>query len=257
MRFFLKLAYDGSGFHGWQRQPNANSIQQTLEDAISVILGEKKDIVGAGRTDTGVHASEMYAHMDIEKDFNPERFLTSLNRMVGNAISVDSLLPVANNAHARFDAVKRSYSYFISLAKNPFSFNYTHRLSFVPDIDKMNEAAEILLKTDDFTSFAKLHADTKTNICKVTKAEWKLLENNDIIVFTIEADRFLRNMVRSTVGTLLDVGRGKLSIDDFVEIIERKDRCAAGVSMPAKGLFLRHIEYPQEIFLYGNTRQNP
>lgn len=249
MRYFLRLAYDGTDYHGWQRQPNGTSVQQTLEDALSVILQERTDITGAGRTDAGVHASEMYAHFDTRGVTEPSRLLTSLNRMVGNAISVTELIPVKDDAHARFDAISRSYRYYISLKKNPFKFRFSHFMNQKPDIETMNEAARLLLETKDFTSFAKLHSDAKTNICKVTEAYWEYDSGEEVIKFNITADRFLRNMVRAVVGTLIEVGRGKLTLSGFKDVITKRDRCEAGVSMPAKGLFLTEIKYPDNIWL--------
>lgn len=249
MRYFLKLAYDGTPFHGWQRQPNATSVQQALEEALSIMFQSHVDIVGAGRTDTGVHAREMFAHLDIDNIADKKRFLTSLNRLAGPFISIYKFFPVKSEAHARFDALSRTYIYRISLFKDPFDSAFAHIMQRLPDVEKMNRASSLLLQTDDFTSFAKLHSDSMTNICKVTEASWIYDENKGKLSFRISANRFLRNMVRSIVGTLLDVGNGKLSIEDFAEIIRTKDRCAAGVSMPAKGLSLSKIIYPSNIFL--------
>lgn len=249
MRFFLDLSYDGTNFHGWQRQPNAVSVQQTIEDALSVILREKKEIVGAGRTDTGVHASCMFAHFDAEEIPDKKKFLSSLNRMVGHEIAINNIFPVPDDAHARFDAVSRTYHYHIGSRKNPFSYPYAHQMTRLPDVDKMNESAEILLQTEDFSSFAKLHSDAKTNLCDVTEARWEYDCKNGNLTFVITANRFLRNMVRAIVGTLVEVGTGKLSLDGFKEVIQKKDRCAAGTSMPAKGLFLTRIVYPKHIIL--------
>lgn len=249
MRYFLKLAYDGTGFHGWQRQPNAASVQQTIEEALSIMAQREMEIVGAGRTDSGVHASCMYAHFDYDSLMDKKRFLTSLNRIVGNSIAVYDVIAVTPEAHARFDALSRTYQYHISLFKDPFSYHFAHRMERMPDVDTMNEAAAVLLETEDFTSFAKLHADTKTNMCDVSMALWEVEPGGRGLVFTIKADRFLRNMVRAVVGTLLEVGTGKMSLPGFKEVIERHDRCAAGVSMPAKGLFLTQIEYPDKIFI--------
>ena len=249
MRYFLLLRYYGGDFHGWQRQPNATSVQQTIEDSLSTILRRKIEITGAGRTDTGVHASQMYAHLDIDDSVDQVQLLKSANRMVGRSIALDALLPVKEDAHARFDALSRTYSYYISLRKDPFNHNYSHFLPSLPDLEIMNEGGRILLNIDDFTSFAKLHADTKTNICRVTEAQWTYDSGNSMLRFTITADRFLRNMVRSIVGTLLDLGRGRIDLDGLKKIIEKKDRCEAGTSMPAKGLFLERIEYPRDIFI--------
>ena len=242
-RYFLRLAYRGAPFHGWQVQPNAVSVQGEVEKAMSVVLRTPISVVGAGRTDTGVNARTMYAHFDFEGEL-PEkgRLLVSLNRLLGRDIAVHDIIPVHAGAHARFDASERSYKYFVSFEKTPFFYPLSWHCPNGLDITLMNEAARLLLDTADFTSFAKLHSDAKTNICKVTKAEWSL-EGESIAVFTITADRFLRNMVRAIVGTLIDVGRGKLSLEGFRRIIERKDRCAAGQSMPGEALFLWDVKY--------------
>lgn len=256
MRFFLELSYNGGAFHGWQSQPNAVSVQSVLEEALSKILGKETPIVGAGRTDTGVHARQMFAHFDVENEIiDTSRFLVSLNSLVGRNIAVSNLYQVDKDAHARFDATERTYKYFVTHRKSPFFKDYSLFSSAFLDLDKMNKASEILLDTKDFTSFAKLHSDAKTNICDVRKASWKKLEDDhegktflgqldNGIVFTITADRFLRNMVRAIVGTLVDVGRGKLSISQFMEIIQKKNRCSAGTSMPPQALFLWEIKYP-------------
>lgn len=250
MRYFIEIAYNGAPFHGWQRQPNANSVQQTVEEAMSTILQAPTSIVGAGRTDTGVNARVMYAHFDVDKNIeNSEAFLRSINRIVGHDIDVRRLIHVSDDAHARFDAVERTYKYFIIYHKSPFLNNFTYLSPVRLDIDKMNKAAELLKITTDFTSFAKLHTDTKTNICDVKEARWEIYDNAygvDGIVFTITADRFLRNMVRAVVGTLTDVGRGKLSIQGFGDIISAKDRCSAGMSMPPQALFLWDVVYPYD-----------
>ena len=242
-RYFLRLAYRGAPFHGWQVQPNAVSVQGEVEKAMSVVLRTPISVVGAGRTDTGVNARTMYAHFDFEGEL-PEkgRLLVSLNRLLGRDIAVHDIIPVHVGAHARFDASERSYKYFVSFEKTPFFYPLSWHCPNGLDITLMNEAARLLLDTADFTSFAKLHSDAKTNICKVTKAEWSF-EGESIAVFSITADRFLRNMVRAIVGTLIDVGRGKLSLEGFRRIIERKDRCAAGQSMPGEALFLWDVKY--------------
>ena len=256
MRYFLKLAYNGKNFHGWQSQPNAVSVQETLEEALATLLRQPIAITGAGRTDTGVHARTMYAHFDYDRDLeNDPRFILSLNRLAGKDIVVSKIMKVPDDAHARFDAIERTYKYFVGFSKNPFMKDFMWQSPSSLDIEKMNRASEILLENDDFTSFAKLHSDAKTNICKVKVAEWKSInEDNesleflgnlsDGIVFTISADRFLRNMVRAVVGTLVDVGRGKMEIEKFKEIINLKNRCAAGTSMPANALFLWDVRYP-------------
>lgn len=256
MRYFLHLAYNGKNFHGWQVQPNAVSVQQTIEEALSVLLRRPVPVTGAGRTDTGVHARMMFAHFDSDKVISDkDRFLLSLNRLVGKDISIKDIFPVHDEAHARFDAVSRTYKYFISFSKNPFLKDFCWQSPGSLDMSKMNEAATLLLDTEDFTSFAKLHSDARTNICKVSEAAWKPIHEdsqaldflgdlNNGIVFTISADRFLRNMVRAIVGTLVDVGRDKMSLEKFKNIIRAKDRCAAGTSMPPQALFLWDIYYP-------------
>ncbi|MCH5225082.1 MAG: tRNA pseudouridine(38-40) synthase TruA [Muribaculaceae bacterium] len=256
MRYFLELAYNGDAFHGWQSQPNASSVQETLEGALSKILRAPTKITGAGRTDTGVHARQMFAHFDtLSQICDAKGFLISLNSLLGKNIAVSNVLKVAEEAHARFDATQRTYKYFITFNKNPFLHEFCWKSPSHLDIDLMNRAAELLLSTSDFTSFAKLHSDVKTNICDVSEALWRPInedpEANEFlgnldegIVFTISADRFLRNMVRAIVGTLVDVGRGKMSISQFQEIINKRDRCSAGTSMPPQALYLWRIRYP-------------
>ena len=247
MRRFLKLSYDGAPFHGWQRQPGDSSVQQTLEEALSTICRRPVEVVGAGRTDTGVNARVMYAHFDSDYIIpDKRRFLTGLNRLCGHAIAVEDVFEVDPDKHARFDARLRTYKYFVTFAKCPFLENMSWQTVMKLDLDLMNEAAALLLTTDDFTSFAKRHSDARTNICRVSEARWETWRNSFGVpgaVFTISADRFLRNMVRAVVGTLVDVGRGKISVAEFAEIIRRKDRCAAGTSMPPQALFLWDIEY--------------
>ncbi len=248
MRKFLRLSYSGTPFHGWQSQPNAASVQQTLEEALSTMLRAHTPVTGAGRTDTGVHARVMFAHFDTEREIDDRRrFLTGLNRLCGPAISMADIIDVADDAHARFDATSRTYKYFVTFDKSPFLTGCSWHSPSGLDTEAMNEAARLLQETDDFSSFAKLHSDARTNICRVTEARWEKWNNSfgsEGIVFTISADRFLRNMVRAVVGTLVDVGRGKLSIDDFRRVIEKKDRCSAGTSMPPQALFLWDVKYP-------------
>ena len=248
MRYFLKLSFLGAPFHGWQSQPNAVSVQQTIEEALAKILRVPTPIVGAGRTDTGVNARTMFAHFDTASPIaDPGRFLASANHLCGRAISLESLIPVADDAHARFDATRRTYRYFVTTEKSPFLSPLSWQSPAPLDTEAMNRAAAILTETDDFTSFAKLHSDAKTNICRVDEARWDPWTNDfgvPGIVFTISADRFLRNMVRAVVGTLVEVGRGKLSEEGFRRIIDSRDRCAAGTSMPPQALFLWNVEYP-------------
>lgn len=245
-RYFLQLNYKGTNYHGWQVQPNAISVQEVMEKALSTLLREEISVVGAGRTDTGVHASFFVLHFDTENEsFDNENLVYKLNRFLPPDIAVQKIWKVKSEAHARFDAVSRTYHYYISTEKDPFTIETSYQYSGFLDLDKMNDAARILFEFEDFTSFSRLHTDVKTNNCKIYKAEWK--KEGTQLVFGIKADRFLRNMVRAIVGTLLEVGRGKLSVNDFRKIIEMKDRGEAGASAPAQGLFLTDIEYPGEI----------
>ncbi len=247
-RYFLQLSYRGTNYHGWQIQPNADSVQEVMEKTLSTILREEISVVGAGRTDTGVHASFYMLHFDSEKEnLQHENLVYRLNRFLPDDIAVQKLLPVKSEAHARYSAVSRTYKYFITIHKNPFERETSYLFTLPLDINKMNEATKVLFEYRDFTSFSKLHTDVKTNNCRIFQAEWK--ENHQQLIFTIKADRFLRNMVRAIVGTLIELGQGKLSLEDFRKIIEKKDRGAAGTSAPARGLFLVDVEYPEEIFL--------
>ncbi|MCH5215976.1 MAG: tRNA pseudouridine(38-40) synthase TruA [Muribaculaceae bacterium] len=244
-RYFLKLAYNGTGYHGWQRQPNAKSVQETIEDALTTLYRKSVSITGAGRTDTGVNARIMYAHFDTESEIEDvHRMIRSLNSLLGNNIVIYDIIRVHNEAHARFDATLRTYKYFVLTHKSPFAYPYAWHAYPTLDFEAMNDAAKILLTTDDFTSFSKLHTDVKTNICNVTEAIWTpISESSDAWAFTISADRFLRNMVRAVVGTLVEVGAGKISISDFSAIISSKNRSNAGTSMPPHPLFLWDIKY--------------
>ena len=246
IRYFIQLSYAGTNYSGWQVQPNGISVQQILNEKISLKLGFPVELTGAGRTDAGVHASHFMAHFDSIKKLNSS-FIDEINRFLPHDIAIQNITKVTPEAHARFSALNRTYKYQISRIKNPFLFEFFHYYQGQLDIEKMNKAAGCLLKTNDFTSFSKLHGNNKTNICNVTKAVWE--QENDILFFTISADRFLRNMVRAIVGTLLDVGKGKLTLKDFKSIIENKDRQKASSSAPAKGLCLTHIEYPEDIFM--------
>lgn len=241
-RYFIHLAYNGASYFGWQTQPGLPTVQQTLEEALTTLLRQTTAVVGCGRTDTGVHASDFYAHFDAGERLDCDMLTFKLNSFLPQDIAIYGISPVADNAHARFDAIARTYQYHVSNHRLPFRQGQYCRIYFQPDIEKMNEAARVLMEYDDFTSFAKLHTQVKTNICHLSEAHWDMV--GDECVFTIRSNRFLRNMVRSVTGTLLDVGRGKLSIDGLREIVEKKDRCAAGVSMPACGLFLTKVEYP-------------
>ena len=243
MRFFITLSYDGTRYHGWQIQPNGDSIQQRLQEALSTLLRQPIEVVGAGRTDTGVHARMMVAHFD----FSPfkgelEGVSYKLNRLLPPDIAVQEIRQVPDDMHARFSATSRTYHYFIHTHKDPFIYAYSWQVPYKLDFGKMNEAAQVLLEYKDFTSFSKVNTDTKTNLCDIKEAHWDE-EAPGQWCFTITANRFLRNMVRAIVGTLVEVGRGKLSIEDVRRIIEAKDRCQAGESVPGKALFLVDIKY--------------
>lgn len=247
-RFFIYLSYDGAAYHGWQVQPNGLSVQECLERALATLLRRPTAVTGAGRTDAGVHAARMVAHFDAEGPVDPVALADKLNRLLPPDIAVQRVRPVRPDAHARFDATARTYHYFVTTAKSPFLRGYRCRLYREPDFAAMNRAAALLLEYSDFTSFSKLHTDVRTNDCRVSLARW---EQVDEVTwrFTIRADRFLRNMVRAIVGTLLDVGRGRLSLEGFRAVVEARDRCRAGSSAPAEGLFLAEVEYPEAIFL--------
>ena len=244
MRYFIHLAYNGTTYHGWQIQPNASSVQETLENVFSLLLGETIGIVGCGRTDTGVHASDFYAHFEIEKELSEvdlAQLTFKANSFLSEDIRIYRIFVVNDDVHARFSATARTYQYHVSNVKQPFGKDFCHRVFYKPDIEMMNKAADILFEYTDFTSFSKLHTQTATNNCTILYARWDMVEEE--YVFTISANRFLRNMVRAITGTLLEVGRGKLSLDDFRKVIESKNRCNAGTSLPAKALFLTKVEY--------------
>ena len=244
MRYFIHLAYNGTPYHGWQIQPNASSVQETLENAFSLLLGETIGIVGCGRTDTGVHAAGFYAHFETEKELSEvdlAQLTFKANSFLSEDIRIYRIFVVNDDVHARFSATARTYQYHVSNVKQPFGKDFCHRVFYNPDIELMNKAADILFEYTDFTSFSKLHTQTATNNCTILHAHWDMV--GEEYVFTISANRFLRNMVRAITGTLLEVGRGKLSLDDFRKVIESKNRCNAGTSLPAKALFLSKVEY--------------
>ncbi|MBL7967178.1 MAG: tRNA pseudouridine(38-40) synthase TruA [Prolixibacteraceae bacterium] len=246
-RYFIELAYKGTNFHGWQVQPNGITVQENLEKALSVITRENISVTGAGRTDTGVHASYFVAHFDSRNDeLDHPDFAHKLNSFLTKDIVIFTISKVPAEAHARFDAASRTYHYYLNLRKDPFSVETSWHFFKQPDVGLMNEASRILFDYSDFTSFSKLHTDVKTNNCRIYKAEWSQRGNN--ILFVVKADRFLRNMVRALVGTILEVGIGKIDLAGFRKIIEAKDRGAAGFSVPAQGLFLVDVEYPDHIF---------
>ena len=246
MRYFIRLGYKGAAYHGWQVQPHDCSVQQTIEEAMATLLRTPTPITGAGRTDAGVNARLMVAHFDTEQPIKDiERFIHGLNALLPADIAIYSVSPVHDEAHARFDATSRTYKYFAVKGKDPFRYPLSWKCPPDLDFDLMNQAAARLLDYTDFTSFSKLHTDVKTNNCRISHALWTL--EDEQWVFTITADRFLRNMVRAIVGTLVEVGRHKMTVEQFCQVIERKDRCAAGTSMPGHALFLWEIKYPYSI----------
>ncbi len=246
MRYFIRFSYFGKAYHGWQNQPNAITVQEVLEKALSTLLRQKIEIIGAGRTDAGVHAKEMYAHFDFDTITDREALIYQLNAFLPEDISVKEIECVKADAHARFDAIERTYQYWVIQEKNPFYSDFAHFVRQPIDINAMNISASFLMDHTDFESFSKSNTDVRTFNCSIKRAVWT--KEEDKLVFTITADRFLRNMVRAIVGTLLNVGVGKMKPEDINTIIKNKDRGEAGVSVPAKGLYLTGILYPKQLF---------
>ncbi len=248
MRYFLHLAYNGAYFHGWQIQNGQTSVQEALQQALKHILHEDIELTGCGRTDSGVHASDCYAHFDYKElsDKEIENVVFRLNRYFTHEVLIYGLYKMKDEAHARFDALSRTYKYYVSEGKQPFNNDFVYYHPWKLNDEKMNKACEVLLGTQDFTSFSKLHTQVNNNICTIIHASWE--RKNNQLVFTVTANRFLRNMVRAIVGTMLLVGREKISLEQFKQIIENKDRNQAGVSVPGKALFLFKVEYPKEIY---------
>ncbi len=249
MRYFVKLAYNGTPFFGWQIQPEQISVQEVLENAFSLLLKEKIGLTGCGRTDTGVHAREYFAHFDLEQELNREeavQLVFKLNSFLPKEIVITEIIKVSPQAHARFDALSRTYRYYVDVEKNPFTFPFAYRVFEPLDVETMNEAARLLLQNRDFTSFSKVHTEVANFECNIMESFWYKKDNQ--LVFTITANRFLRNMVRAIVGTLLRVGKGKMGVEGFQDVINQKNRSSAGMSVPAYALFLEKIRYPEEIF---------
>ena len=246
MRYFIDISYDGSNYHGWQIQPNADTVQHQINLAFSTILNEEINVLGAGRTDTGVHAKKMIAHFNTNQTIDFEKFKYRINGFLKNDISLNDIYKVKEDAHARFSAISRTYEYRVSRTKNPFSVNSYFLLRDL-DFQSMKKACKFLHGSHDYTSFAKLHSENYTNNCEVYIANWK--EDENLLIFTIKANRFLRNMVRAIVGTLIEIGEGKISFSDIETILMSKDRAKAGYSVPANGLSLIDIEYPKEILI--------
>ncbi len=246
MRYFIEIAYNGKNYFGWQRQPEQISVQQVLEETISTLLRKEIKLTGAGRTDTGVHAKQLFTHFDSDEIENSYDFIFRMNSFLPKDISIKNIFEVKEDAHARFDAVEREYEYVISLEKDPFSQDFAFQINNAPIVALMNQAAETLLAHRDFQCFSRSRTDVKTYNCTIVKAFWEATDNR--LIFTIAADRFLRNMVRAIVGTLLDVGYGKTTLEDFKAILKSKSREEAGASAPAHGLYLTRVVYPESIF---------
>ncbi len=246
-RFFLDISYKGTNYHGWQIQPNALTVQEVLQDGMSKILKNKVEVVGSGRTDTGVHAVQQPVHFDFDLEMSKEDILHKLNGVLPQDIAANSIREVKPEVHARFDATERAYQYFINQSKSPFYENQSYQYTFDVDVQLMNEAAQNLLGEHDFESFSKVKTEVNTFLCTISKAVWFATDKQ--LIFEVRANRFLRGMVRALVGTLLDVGRGKLTAQDFVNIIEAKDRSKAGRAVPPHGLFLTEVHYPEDIYL--------
>lgn len=242
MRYFIWFSYDGTRYHGWQVQPNGVTVQSELERSLSLLLREPVTVTGAGRTDAGVHARVMAAHFDTEAVVDSPMLVKKLNGLLPYDISVSRVEQVDGDLHARFSAVSRTYHYYVHTRKNPFVRLYSQELHYQLDFSRMNEAGRILMEYDDFGAFCKAGSDVKTTICHVTHAQWHQTSPTEWY-FEITANRFLRNMVRAVVGTLVEVGRGRMSLEEFRLVIEGKQRTMAGESMPAKALFLEDVQY--------------
>ncbi len=247
MRFFIELSYNGKVYHGWQNQPNAISVQEVLEKALSTILKTDIAIMGAGRTDAGVHASQMFAHFDLESDIKSKDLIYKLNSFLPKDIAITDIFKVKPEAHTRFDALSRTYHYKISTSKNVFDYDFAYEVQLPLNVDAMNAACEILFQYKDFQCFSKSNTDVKTYNCDIKAAYWT--QNSNELIFTITADRFLRNMVRAIVGTMVNIGLGKLKPEVLHDIIASKNRSNAGFSAPANGLYLVEIVYPDAIKL--------
>lgn len=242
MRYFITFSYDGTAYHGWQIQPHSVTVQEELQKALSTLMRKPMEVVGAGRTDTGVHARKMIAHFDHDEVVDCPQLVYKLNKLLPRDIAVQHVEPVADDMHARFSAKSRTYHYYVHLDKNPFLRSYSWQVYGNPDFELMNRAARVLMEYKDFTSFSKVNTDTKTNDCTITEARWDRV-GEDQWRFTVTANRFLRNMVRAIVGTLMEVGRGRMTIDQIRSVIEAKDRCRAGDSVPGNALFLVEVLY--------------
>ena len=247
MRYFIELSYNGKGYHGWQNQPNGITVQEVVEKALSTLLSEPVSIMGAGRTDAGVHATQMFAHFDTDVVFKAHKLIFKLNSFLPNDIAINAIFEVKPEIHARFYAASRTYLYRVSVKKNVFTFDNSLYVKHILDVDKMNEAAKILFEYKNFQCFSKTHTDVKTYNCDIMQVEW--IVKDDELHFVIKANRFLRNMVRAIVGTMINIGLGKIDVEELHTIIKSKNRSEAGFSVPAYGLYLTNIEYPEDIKL--------
>ena len=248
MRYFIFFSFNGKKFHGWQKQINANSVQEIMEESLSLIIKKQIKLTGAGRTDAGVHAKTMVAHFDLEDQIDDNnKLINLLNKFHGSDIFILDIKKVKNDSHARFSALSRTYQYHISFVKNPFNYDFEYYISVKPDLTDMKKATKILTKVKDFESFSKKGSDVNNFLCKIYDANWTKVENG--LLFNIESNRFLRNMVRSIVGTILDVGLKKINMDEFIKIIKSKKRSNAGFSVPPNALFLKNIKYHKSIFI--------
>lgn len=266
MRYFVYFSYQGTQYHGWQNQPNSVSVQEVMEKAFGTLLNRPTPLTAAGRTDAGVHASLMVAHFDSPEPIDTDRLAFRMNGYLPGDIAIERIVRVRDDAHARFDATQRTYHYYLTTCKSPFRQGLMSRTYYHLDVERMNEAARLLVGRQDFASFQKLHTDVKTTICDVREARWQRIAEDEMsgsrmdtkdegafgakgmLVFRISADRFLRNMVRAIVGTLMDVGRGKLTVEQFGEIIAQRQRTSAAESAPAEGLYLTDVRYPDALF---------
>ena len=247
MRYFIQFSYFGKAYHGWQAQPNAVTVQEVLQQTMSTLLRTNINLVGAGRTDAGVHAKQLFAHFDVQRALEIRETVQKLNSFLPSDIAVQRVFQVMPEAHARFDAIARTYEYHVVQEKNPFLTDYAHFVWLPLDMEAMNRAASILMEYEDFESFSRSQTDVQTYLCNLSYAQWQLKAES--LVFTITANRFLRNMVRAIVGTLLPIGLGKTSVESIRTVIEGKDRGAAGPSAPAKGLYLTEVSYPENIII--------
>ncbi|WP_422006875.1 tRNA pseudouridine(38-40) synthase TruA [Roseivirga pacifica] len=247
MRYFLDISYNGTNYHGWQIQPNAHTVQAEIQSALSKMLRAETAIVGSGRTDTGVHAKKQVAHFDVVQSWEPSQLTYKLNAILPNDVVINKVHLVKGDAHARFDAVERGYEYFLRMERSPFGLQESLYVPYKLDVELMNHAASKLIGKQDFESFSRVKTEVNNFICDLRKAEF--IWRGDLLVFEVKADRFLRGMIRALVGTLIDVGRGKLTPEDFVNIINAKDRKAAGKAAAPHGLFLTQVDYPEDIYL--------